>query len=152
MFWASAIIYQKEKGDKMKIQLALIGAFILVASLSCAKKEDDKSGKEKMATVQPVKKEKKAVGSPMKVVDETLSGASNLYRGIPCPTNTTIMDLEMEGLRNLMDENKGEEDSIVLGGVVTGRIHSIPTVKELIDNITTEAAQIILELPKKVIK
>jgi enoyl-[acyl-carrier protein] reductase II len=86
----------------------------------------------------------------MKVVDATINGASNLYRGIPCPSNQTIMDIEMEGLRKLYDEN--EEESIILGGVVTGRIHSIPTVKELLESIIAEAEEIISKLPSYIRK
>lgn len=88
----------------------------------------------------------------MKVLEETISSASDLFRGNPCNSTDKIMNLEMEGLRNLMDNSKSEEESIVLGGIVTGRIHSIPTVKELIEDIMKEAEQIIKELPKKVIK
>ena len=85
----------------------------------------------------------------LKVVDETIKSASDLYRGIPCPSNTEIMDLEMEGLRNLMDDSREEEDSIVLGGIVTGRIHSIPSVSELIEGIMEEAEEILTEMPEK---
>ncbi|TFG21702.1 MAG: nitronate monooxygenase [Promethearchaeota archaeon] len=86
----------------------------------------------------------------LKVVDETISDASDLFRGIPCPSNQKIMDTEMEGLRKLYEEN--EEESIILGGVVTGRIHSIPTVKELLENIIAEAEEIISKLPSNIRK
>ena len=85
------------------------------------------------------------------VLDETIKDASDLFRGIPCDSNDTIMNLEFEGLRNLMDKNKSSDESIVLGGVVTGRIHSIPTVKDLIEDIIAEAEEIIKSLPSKVI-
>ncbi|MHA1148910.1 MAG: NAD(P)H-dependent flavin oxidoreductase [Promethearchaeota archaeon] len=88
----------------------------------------------------------------MNVLDETLKDASDLFRGIPCQSNDKIMDLEMDGLRNLMDPEKGADDSIVLGGVVTGRIHSIPTVKELVDGIMCEAEEIIKSLPSQILK
>ncbi len=81
----------------------------------------------------------------LKVVDETVSGASDLFRGIPCPSNDKIMRIEMQGLENLYKEI--EDDSIILGGVVTGRIHSIPSVKELLESIINEAEQIISKLP-----
>jgi len=84
----------------------------------------------------------------LKVVDETIRDASDLYRGIPCPTNNAIMDLEMEGLRNLMDDKKGEDESIVLGGVVSGRIHSITKVNELIQEIMMDAEKTIIGLNK----
>ena len=86
----------------------------------------------------------------LKVVDETISGASDLFRGIQCPSNSAIMKLELDGLTKLLEEN--EDDSIILGGVVTGRIHSIPTVKELLDSIMKEAEEIITNLPRNVLK
>ncbi len=84
----------------------------------------------------------------LKVTDETIKDASNLYRGIPCPSNSTIMNLELKGLEKLMEEN--EDESILLGGVVTGRIHSIPSVKELLESVIKEAEKIISNLPSKV--
>jgi len=81
----------------------------------------------------------------LKVVDETISGASDLFRGNPCPSNDRIMRIELHGLENLYKEI--EDDSIILGGVVTGRIHSIPTVKGLLESIIKEAEQIISKLP-----
>ena len=86
----------------------------------------------------------------LKVVDETISDASDLFRGIPCPSNEKIMRMEMQGLEKLIEEN--EDESIILGGVVTGRIHSIPTVKELIESVMSEAEQIILNLLPSYIK
>ncbi len=86
----------------------------------------------------------------LKVVDETIDGASDLFRGIPCPSNEQIMKIEMKGLEKLYEEN--EDESIILGGVVTGRIHSIPTVKELIESVMNEAEQIISNLPSYIKK
>jgi len=86
----------------------------------------------------------------LKIVDETITGASDLYRGIPCPSNDKIMKIEMDGLEKLMDEN--ENESVILGGVTTGRIHDIPTVRELLERTVKEAEDIITKLPGKVIK
>jgi len=86
----------------------------------------------------------------LNVVDETISDASDLFRGIPCPSNEKIMRIEMQGLEKLYEEN--EEESLLQGGVVAGRIHSIPTVKELIESVMSEAEQIISTLPNKVLK
>ena len=86
----------------------------------------------------------------LKVVDETISDASDLFRGIPCPSNEKIMRIEMQGLEKLIEEN--EDESIILGGVVTGRIHSIPTVKELLESVMSEAEQIISNLPSYIKK
>ena len=86
----------------------------------------------------------------LKVVDETITSASDLFRGNPCPSNTAIMKLELDGLTKLLEED--EDDSIILGGVVCGRVHSIPTVKELMEGIMKEAEEIITNLPKNVLK
>ena len=51
------------------------------------------------------------------------------------------MDLEVGGLENLF---KGDIDATpILGGVVTGRIHDIPGVEELIDGIIKEATSVL---------
>lgn len=84
------------------------------------------------------------------VIDETIKGASDLYRGKPCPSTDEIRKLEEKGFRKLVDED--ENESLMNAGVVTGRIHSIPTVHDLIQSIMTEAEEIILNLPKKIIK
>ncbi len=86
----------------------------------------------------------------LKIVDETIKlEGGKLFKGIPVGSNMAIMRLEMDGLANLFDGD--EDNSIILGGVVTGRIHSIPKVKELFDSIMTEAEEIIKTLPQKVI-
>jgi NAD(P)H-dependent flavin oxidoreductase YrpB (nitropropane dioxygenase family) len=86
----------------------------------------------------------------LKIVEETIKlEDGNLFKGIPVGTNEAIMRLEMDGLTNLFDGD--EDNSIILGGSVTGRIHSIPTVKELFDSIVSEAEQIVLKLPHTVI-
>lgn len=87
----------------------------------------------------------------LKVVDETISEASDLYRGIPCPSTSNLMELEMEGFRNLIDGQKLCDEALVLGGVVTGRVHSIPKVKDLVEDIMLEAELIISELAKKIL-
>jgi len=85
----------------------------------------------------------------LRLVEETVKNVPDLYKGIPVPSTNEIMRIEMEGLAKLFEGD--EENSVILGGVVTGRIHSIPTVKELFDSIMTEAEEIIKNLPKKVI-
>ena len=61
-----------------------------------------------------------------------------------------VEKLEMEGFSKLMDEV--EDDAAFMGGVVTGRIHDIPTVKELLERTMHDAEKIIKELPGKVVK
>ncbi|MHA1966923.1 MAG: NAD(P)H-dependent flavin oxidoreductase [Candidatus Hodarchaeales archaeon] len=86
----------------------------------------------------------------LEVVDETIIGASDLYRGKPCPTTDKIRDLEDKGFKKLVDED--ENESLMNAGVVTGRIHSIPTVHDLIQSVMTEAEEIILGMPDNLIK
>ena len=86
----------------------------------------------------------------LKIVDETIKlEGGNLFKGIPVGSNEAIMRLEMDGLANLF--NSDEDNSIILGGSVAGRIHSIPKVKELFDSIIAEAEDVIQKLPQKVL-
>jgi enoyl-[acyl-carrier protein] reductase II len=73
----------------------------------------------------------------IELVDATVRGCPDLYKGIPCGSTQEILDLEINGLQNLYDGKIALTP--VLGGQVAGRIHSIPLVKELIDSIITEA-------------
>ena len=85
----------------------------------------------------------------MKLVDETIKGASELYKGTPCSSTMEILDLEIGGMRHLF---KGEIDEApLLGGQVAGRIHEIPTVKELIEKIMQEAEEIIKNMSKYIV-
>jgi NAD(P)H-dependent flavin oxidoreductase YrpB (nitropropane dioxygenase family) len=75
------------------------------------------------------------------LVDATLRGAPDLYKGIPTGSSQEILDLEVDGLQNLFKDQLAETP--ILGGIVTGRIHDIPTVNELIDGIMTEAESVL---------
>jgi NAD(P)H-dependent flavin oxidoreductase YrpB (nitropropane dioxygenase family) len=86
----------------------------------------------------------------LEIVDETIKGASDLYRGKPCGTTDTIRKLEEIGFKKLIDED--ENLSLMNAGVVTGRIHSIPTVHELIEGIMVEAEQIIKNMAENFVK
>jgi NAD(P)H-dependent flavin oxidoreductase YrpB (nitropropane dioxygenase family) len=80
----------------------------------------------------------------VELVDATIRGASDLYKGIPTGSTQEIINLEVAGLENLF---KGEIDKTpVLGGQVAGRIHDIPTVKELLDRIAAEAEETLARL------
>jgi enoyl-[acyl-carrier protein] reductase II len=73
----------------------------------------------------------------LELVDATIRGSSDLYKGNPCGSTQEILDLEIDGLNNLF---KGKiDDTPVLGGSVAGRIHDIPAVEELIHRIMKEA-------------
>ena len=71
------------------------------------------------------------------LVDATLRGAPDLYKGIPTGSSQEILELEIDGLQNLFRGQLGETP--ILGGIVSGRIHDIPTVNELIAGIMIEA-------------
>ena len=78
------------------------------------------------------------------LVDATIRGAPGLYKGNPCESTQEILDLEIDGLNNLF---KGRIDETpVLGGTVAGRIHEIPTVQQLCDQIMREAEDTIANL------
>lgn len=82
----------------------------------------------------------------MKLVDETIKGASDLYKGNPCGSTAEILELEIGGMKHLY---KGEiDDAPLLGGQVAGRIHEIPKVKDLIEKIMEEAETIVKNMSK----
>ena len=80
----------------------------------------------------------------LKLVDASIRGASDLYKGNPCGSTQEILDLEIDGLSNLFKGNIDETP--VLGGTVAGRIHDIPTVQDLCDEIMKEAEATIRSL------
>ncbi|MHA1339076.1 MAG: NAD(P)H-dependent flavin oxidoreductase [Promethearchaeota archaeon] len=77
----------------------------------------------------------------LELIDATLKGASDLYRGIPCNSTQEIINLEVNSINYLL---KGDKDkSLFLGGSACGRIHNIPYVKDLIENIMQEAENVL---------
>ena len=77
----------------------------------------------------------------IELVDATIRGAPDLYKGIPTGSSQEILDLELNGLDALFEGNLDEAS--ILGGTVAGRIHSIPKVAELITQIVNEAEDIV---------
>ena len=78
------------------------------------------------------------------LVDATIRGSPDLYKGIPTGSSQEIIDLEVGGLENLF---RGNIDATpILGGIVAGRIHDIPKVSDLIDGIIKEADSVLEEL------
>jgi NAD(P)H-dependent flavin oxidoreductase YrpB (nitropropane dioxygenase family) len=75
----------------------------------------------------------------IRLVDATIRGAPDLYKGNPTGSSQEIIDLEVKGLENLYAHKIDETP--LLGGAVAGRIHDIPKVAELIDRIMTEAQE-----------
>lgn len=80
----------------------------------------------------------------LELVDATIRGTPDLYKGIPCWPTQELLDLEIGGLVNLL-QGKVDEAAF-LGGTVAGRIHDIPTVQELCDGIMREAEATIRNL------
>jgi NAD(P)H-dependent flavin oxidoreductase YrpB (nitropropane dioxygenase family) len=80
----------------------------------------------------------------LELVDATIRGTPDLYKGNPCGSTQELLDLEIGGLTNLF-QGKIDE-AAVLGGTVAGRIHDIPTVQELCDRIMKEAEATIRNL------
>ena len=80
----------------------------------------------------------------LELVDATVRGVPDLFKGIPTGSTQEILDLEVGGLENLF---QGKIDATpVLGGAVAGRIHEIPTVQTLISEIMDEAEGILEKL------
>jgi NAD(P)H-dependent flavin oxidoreductase YrpB (nitropropane dioxygenase family) len=80
----------------------------------------------------------------LELVDATIRGSPDLYKGNPCGSTQELLDLEIGGLANLFQGKMDE--AAVLGGTVAGRIHDIPTVQELCDSIMEEAEATIRNL------
>jgi NAD(P)H-dependent flavin oxidoreductase YrpB (nitropropane dioxygenase family) len=86
----------------------------------------------------------------LELVNATLKGAPDLYRGIPTGSSNEIINLEVDGLNNLF---KGDYDNTpILGGAVAGRIHDIPTVAELLTRIMKETESRIRQINAYVVK
>ena len=80
----------------------------------------------------------------IELVDATIRGSPDLYKGIPTGSSQEIIDLEVGGLENLF---RGNIDATpILGGIVAGRIHDILKVNDLIDGIIKEADSVLEEL------
>jgi enoyl-[acyl-carrier protein] reductase II len=86
----------------------------------------------------------------LKLVDATIQGSPDLYKGNPCGSTQEILDLEIGGLTNLFQGKI--DDAPVLGGTVAGRIHDIPTVQELCDSILKEAEATIRSLESLIVQ
>jgi NAD(P)H-dependent flavin oxidoreductase YrpB (nitropropane dioxygenase family) len=72
------------------------------------------------------------------LADKTLELAPELMRGRPVGLHRRLLELETEGLARLV-RGDDPERSLMLGGEVAGRIADLPTVRDLIERITTQA-------------
>jgi len=80
----------------------------------------------------------------LELVDATIRGTPDLYKGNPCGSTQELLELEIGGLVNLFQGKMDE--AAVLGGTVAGRVHDIPTVQELCDRTIKEAEAAIKKL------
>jgi enoyl-[acyl-carrier protein] reductase II len=85
----------------------------------------------------------------LELVDATIRGTPDLYKGNPCGSTHELLDLEIGGLANLF-QGKTDEGAF-LGGTVAGRVHDIPTVQELCDRIMKEAEATIKNLDSLIV-
>jgi NAD(P)H-dependent flavin oxidoreductase YrpB (nitropropane dioxygenase family) len=86
----------------------------------------------------------------LELVDATIRGTPDLYKGNPCGSTQELLELEIGGLANLF-QGKIDE-AAVLGGTVAGRVHDIPTVQELCDRIMEEAEAAIRNLESLIVQ
>ncbi len=86
----------------------------------------------------------------LELVDATIRGTPDLYKGNPCGSTEELLDLEIGGLTNLF-QGKIDE-AAVLGGTVAGRVHDIPTVQELCDRTMEEAEATIRNLRSLIVQ
>ncbi len=84
-------------------------------------------------------------------VDKTLELAPGLLKGEPVGLDQQILELEKEGLATLA-QGRDSDGSLLLGGEAAGRVNDMPTVKELIERIISEAEAIIRGLPNLIIE
>ena len=85
----------------------------------------------------------------LELVDATIRGTPDLYKGNPCGSTQELLDLEIGGLNNLFQGKMDE--AAVLGGTVAGRVHDIPSVQELCDRIMQEAEATLRNLESLVV-
>ncbi|MHA1679675.1 MAG: NAD(P)H-dependent flavin oxidoreductase [Promethearchaeota archaeon] len=80
----------------------------------------------------------------VELVEATVRGAPDLFKGNPTGSSQEILDLEVQGLENLF---KGDIDNTpILGGAVAGRIHDVPSVAGLIERIIKEANDVLKQV------
>jgi len=83
----------------------------------------------------------------------TVSKAPGVYLGQPDDLTTVareVMDKENEGFSALYSGD--EPKALIPGGEVAGRIDDLPSVAELVEQVVTEAEEIIRNLPQKLDK
>lgn len=84
------------------------------------------------------------------IVKRTLSDIPNFFLGEPLESNEEILQLERSGFDDLIDAK--EETALMFGGEVVGRIQDLPSAKDLIEGIITEAREILKSIPQQVLQ
>ncbi len=72
-----------------------------------------------------------------RIVERTLEDVPRFYLGEPVESNEEILKLERDGFEDLIDAKS--ETALMFGGECVGRINDLPTVKEVIERIISEA-------------
>ncbi|MFW9908561.1 MAG: NAD(P)H-dependent flavin oxidoreductase [Candidatus Thorarchaeota archaeon] len=83
-----------------------------------------------------------------KIVEQTLEDVPRFYLGEPVESNEEILNLERDGFNDLI--NGKSEDALMFAGECTGRIESIPSVKEVVEKIIDEAQKTLREVSQLV--
>lgn len=83
-----------------------------------------------------------------KLVDSTTRLLPDFFKGRPVPLDNEILELEKQGFMRLTENDA--ENALILGGEASGRISDMPTVKELIDRIVSDAGSILKSMPELV--
>ena len=85
--------------------------------------------------------------SSVNIAKLTLEEIPALHLGSPEAGTGKIMAAELQGFGNLLRDNIDE--ALMPGGEAAGRLNSLPTVKEFLEKMTSDAEEIIQTLPKK---
>jgi hypothetical protein len=84
------------------------------------------------------------------IVEQTLEDVPRFYLGEPLDSNEAILKLERDGFDDLIDAKV--DTALMFGGEVVGRIDDMPTVEALVNEIISDAAQVIQSLPEVITK
>ncbi|MCJ7829915.1 MAG: hypothetical protein MUP74_00880, partial [Desulfobacterales bacterium] len=85
-----------------------------------------------------------------KLVERTTALSPDFFKGQPVALNPELLDIERRGFAQLVENDP--EGSLILGGEASGRIHDLPTVRELIVRIAADAERIVRALPDLVVE
>ena len=80
------------------------------------------------------------------LVDKTTALLPDFFKGKPVDLNPEILEIEKQGFARLVENDA--EASLILGGEASGRISDMPTCKELIDNLVSDAEKILKSMDR----